>query len=106
MNAILVLSTVDSADLGQQISASLVESGLAACVSIIPNIRSVYRWKGKVCDEGEWLLVIKTTSELFEAVRERIRQLHTYQVPEILAIPVSSGDADYLAWLGEQIRQS
>jgi len=105
MKPILVLSTVDSADLGRKISIDLVETGLAACVNVVPGIRSIYRWKGKVCDEAELLLIVKTTLEAFEEVRERIRQLHTYEVPEILAIPVTAGDSDYLAWLDEQIRQ-
>ena len=105
MNPILILSTVDSAELGHKVATGLVEAGLAACVNIIANVRSIYRWEGRVWDEGELLLIVKTRGELFEAVRALIRQLHTYQVPEIIAIPICGGDSDYLLWLGEQTRQ-
>ncbi len=101
MNAILVLTTTDSAELAQRIASALVEVGQAACVNIVPGIRSIYRWEGKVCEEGEWLLVIKSVAEQFDAVRSHIRRLHTYQLPEVIAVPVISGDPDYLRWLGE-----
>lgn len=102
MSEIVVLTTVDSADLGQKIARALVEARHAACVSIIPGVRSVYRWQGKVCDEGELLLLIKTTEERFEDVRSQIRRLHTYQVPEIVSLPIGAGDPDYLSWLKAQ----
>ncbi len=99
MNEIIVLSTTDTVDLAQRIAFALVEANEAACVNIIPGIRSIYRWEGKICDEGELLLVIKSSAERFDAIRSRIRLLHTYKVPEVIAIPVSAGDPDYLAWL-------
>jgi periplasmic divalent cation tolerance protein len=99
MSAILVLSTADSMELAQKIARALVESGDAACVNIVTGIRSIYRWEGKVCDESEFLMLIKTSSDRFEAVRTHIRRLHTYQVPEIVAVSISDGDADYLRWL-------
>ena len=99
MNELLVLSTTDSLDRAQAIAAALVEARLAACVNIVSGIRSVYRWEGKVCNEGEYLLLIKSSAEKFEAVRSRIRQLHSYEVPEIVAVPITAGDPDYLAWL-------
>ena len=102
MNAILVLTTTDSAELAQRIATALVEAGHAACVNIVPGIRSIYRWEGKVCDEGEWLLIIKSVAEQFDAVRSHIRRLHTYQLPEVIAVSITSGDPDYLRWLGEQ----
>ncbi len=102
MSEIVILSTTDSPELAQKIAAALVEAGEAACVSIVPGIRSVYRWKGTLCDEGELLLLIKTTSSCFESVRSTIRRLHTYQVPEIIALPVGDGDAEYLHWLRRQ----
>ncbi len=105
MNPILVLSTVDSAELGHKVAAGLVEAGLAACVNIVANVRSIYRWEGRICDEGELLLVVKTRGELFEEVRALIRQLHTYRVPEIIAIPIRDGDSDYLSWLDAQTRR-
>jgi periplasmic divalent cation tolerance protein len=99
MNEILVLSTTGTADLAQKIAAALVENGEAACVNIIPGIRSIYHWEGKVCDEPECLLLIKSRAEKFEAIRVRIKNLHSYAVPEIIALPVSMGDTAYLCWL-------
>ena len=99
MSEILIISTTDSLESAQAISIALVESHEAACITIVPGIRSVYRWEGKLCNEGEFLLLIKSCSEKFEAVRRRIRQLHSYQVPEIIALPIVAGDSDYLAWL-------
>ena len=103
MNAILVLTTTDSAELAERIARALVEAGEAACVNIVPGIRSIYRWEGKICDEGEWLLIIKSVAEQFEAVRSHIRLLHSYQLPEVIAVPVTSGDPDYLRWLAGQV---
>jgi periplasmic divalent cation tolerance protein len=103
MSEIVILSTTDTPELARQIAAAIVEAHEAACVNIIPALRSVYRWEGKVQNEGECLLLIKSTSERFEAVRSRIRQLHTYQIPEVIAIPISAGDSDYLAWLRSSI---
>jgi len=104
MKAILVLTTADTQERAHGMAAALVEAGEAACVSIIPGIRSVYRWEGKVCDDGEWLLLIKTAAEKYEAVRARIRQMHSYQVPEIIALPIEEGDPAYLRWLSSQVR--
>ena len=103
MNEILILSTTDTADLAQKIASALVEEHAAACVNIIPGMRSIYRWEGKVCNEEECLLLIKSSQENFEMVRARIRQLHSYQVPEIIAIPITAGDSLYLSWLNEAI---
>src|SRR5512139_1688386 len=103
MSEIVILSTVASAELAQKIAHTLVEAGEAACVNIIPGIRSIYLWQGRVCDEGELLLLIKTTLDRFESVRSSLRRLHTYEVPEIIALPVEVGDSDYLAWLRQQV---
>ena len=102
MSVIVVLTTVDSQALAQQIAVDLVESKRAACVNIVHGVRSIYRWEGKVCDDMELLLLIKTRLEHFEAVRARIRQLHTYQCPEILALPVAESDAAFVQWLNQQ----
>ncbi len=99
MNEILVMSTADTLELAQKIASALVQSSEAACVNIVPGIRSIYRWEGKVCDEGEILLLIKSSSEKFEAIKSRIRLLHTYQLPEIIAVPIVAGDSAYLRWL-------
>ena len=99
MNGILVISTADTLDLAQEIASALVQAHEAACVNIIPGIRSIYRWEGKLCNEGEYLILIKSSAERFEAIRSRIRRSHTYQIPEVIAIPITAGDPDYLSWL-------
>lgn len=104
MAEILVLTTTDTLDLARRIAASLVEAGEAACVNIVPGVRSIYRWKGEVCDDAEFLLLIKSTADRFESLRSRIRSLHTYQVPEVVSLALTGGDADYLAWLRDQVR--
>ena len=106
MNEIIVLCTVDSAELGERIATALVEAREAACVNIISGVRSVYRWEGQLCRDAELLLIIKSDAEKFEAVRERLRRMHTYQVPEVIAIPLTAGDADYLKWLRAALNES
>ncbi len=104
MNAIMVVSTVDSPELAGKIAQSVVEEGLAACVNIVPGIRSVYRWEGKTCDDAELLLLIKTTEARFEQVRASICRLHSYDTPEVIALPILAGDARYLGWLHAQVQ--
>jgi periplasmic divalent cation tolerance protein len=103
MNAMVVLTTTDSAEMAQQIASALVEARAASCVSIVPGVRSIYRWEGKICNEGELLLMIKTTEDKYEGVRSLIRRLHSYQTPEIIALSIAAGDPDYLNWLTEQV---
>jgi periplasmic divalent cation tolerance protein len=86
-------------ELARRISSELVEAGEAACVNVVSGIRSIYRWEGKVCDDTEYLLLIKAPSDGFEAVRTRIRRMHSYQVPEVIALPIALGDPEYLSWL-------
>lgn len=93
-------------DLAEKIAHAIVREGEAACVNIVPGIRSIYRWEQKVCDEPELLLLIKSSDENFESVRNRIRQLHTYDTPEVIAVPIQEGDPDYLNWLRAQLKRS
>lgn len=100
---ITILTTTGTSSDADVIAGALLADRLAACVQIIP-IRSRYLWKGQVERAEEQLLLIKTREPLFETVRARIRELHSYETPEIVALPVVAGDAGYLAWLGEATR--
>lgn len=102
----LVLCTAGSDSQAETIARGLVDRRLAACVNIVGGVCSVYRWQGKVLREEEKVLVIKTAARLFDQVRDAIRELHTYDVPEVLAIPIVNGDADYLAWLSGNLKPS
>lgn len=103
MDAYQVTTTVPSREDAERIAAALVERRLAACVQIIGPIRSVYRWQGQIEQADEWLCVVKTTSETYPAVETAIRELHSYECPEVIATPVTHGSPDYLRWLNEQI---
>ncbi len=76
---------------------------MAACVNVVPSVCSTYRWQGKVVEDGEALLIIKTSASHFEALRKAIRELHSYDTPEVIAFEVTDGDRDYLAWLGASL---
>ena len=96
---LLVLSTVASAEDANRIAAALVEGELAACVSVLPPLRSFYRWKGELQREEEHLLLIKTRGERFEELRQALVAMHPYDVPEVLAVAVAAGHEPYLDWL-------
>jgi periplasmic divalent cation tolerance protein len=93
---IVVFSTAASAEEAEKIARSLVEARLAACVNVIPEIRSFYRWQGKTEESAEWLLVIKSSRERFDALRAAVEKLHSYDVPELIALPVVEGARNYL----------
>jgi len=99
--ALVVLITASSPEEGEAIACALVEEKLAACVNVIPGMTSLYRWRGELQKEGEVLLVVKSRRGLFDRLAARVRELHSYQVPEIIALPVILGDEDYLRWLSE-----
>jgi len=100
----IVLSTAGSEDEARKIARHLVDNQLAACVNIVPQIESIYRWQGKVESSTEWLLLIKTTAARFPAVRDALRELHSYDLPECLAISIEDGSADYLEWIGQSAK--
>jgi periplasmic divalent cation tolerance protein len=102
----IVLSTAGSEDEARKIAHHLVERHLAACVNLIPRIESIYRWQGKVESSQEWLMLIKTTAEMFPAVRDAIRELHSYELPECIAIAVDDGSSAYLQWIDESVSQT
>jgi periplasmic divalent cation tolerance protein len=99
--AIVVLVTCGSEEEAEKIANSLIEERLAACVNMISPVRSIYRWEGKIWDEREWMLIIKTQKRRFEELEKRVKSLHSYSVPEIVALPVVEGFAPYLKWLEE-----
>ena len=101
---IVVLSTCDSEEQAARLARHLVEHRLAACVNILPNIRSIYRWDEKVEDSSEWMLVIKSRRDLFLALRAEIERLHSYVTPEIIAMPVVDGSEAYLGWLEHELK--
>ncbi|WP_338865123.1 divalent-cation tolerance protein CutA [Myxococcus stipitatus] len=105
-DAILVLVTAPSADKAAELARTVVEEQLAACGNILPGLRSIYRWEGKVQDDAEALILFKTRASLFDALRSRIVALHPYQVPEVLRVDVADGHAPYLAWILESTRPS
>lgn len=86
------------------LARTLVEERLVACVNVIPGLRSFYWWEGKVEDEPEVLCVMKTRQALFDALRERVQELHSYEVPEVIAVPISAGNQPYLEWINEYTR--
>jgi periplasmic divalent cation tolerance protein len=100
---IVVFSTCDSAEQAELLARHLVEHRLAACVNIVPGARSIYRWKDKVEDAAELVLIIKTRRDRFAALRAAILKVHTYEVPEIVAIPIVDGSDSYLAWLDREL---
>ncbi len=102
-DAIVALTTVGSSEDAERIARALVERRLAACVNVVGGVVSIYRWRGAVERDGEWLLVIKTSSERLEALRAGLSGLHPYELPELLVLPVSSGHPPYLAWLTESV---
>ena len=99
----LVWTTAGSAEEARKIAHALVDAKLAACVNIVPQIQSVYRWKEKVEEAEEWLLLIKTTDEAFGRVRDAIKQIHSYEMPEVIAFEIQEGSPEYLRWIAESI---
>jgi periplasmic divalent cation tolerance protein len=98
------MSAVGTQPDAQKIARALVEERVAACVNIVPGITSIYRWKGAVEQEGEVLLVIKTIGERVEQLKARLLQLHPYELPEVVVIPIGGGHKAYLEWIADQVR--
>jgi len=100
----VVFTACGSAEEANRIARELVERRLAACVNIVPGVESVYRWKGEIESAAEWLLIVKTTAAAFEKLREAISELHSYDVPECVALTVEDGGADYLEWIATAVK--
>lgn len=95
----LALTTTDSGEKARQIAHTLVEEQLVACVNIIPGVESIYRFEGKVCNENEWLLVMKTTKENTPGLKARLPEIHSYECPELICVDITDGLPAYLQWL-------
>lgn len=96
---IVVLITASSQEEASKIGRALVEAELAACANVLPNIRSIFRWQGQVTEEQESLLLVKTRSGLFNDLASRVKAMHSYKVPEIIALSIGRGWAEYLSWI-------
>jgi periplasmic divalent cation tolerance protein len=103
-NKRIVLTTCGSPEEADKIAQHLVAHRLAACVNLIPQIKSIYQWQGKVETAPEWLLLVKTTAEKFAEVGDAIRAMHSYELPECIAISIEDGSAAYLQWIEENVK--
>ncbi len=102
----MVLVTAASERQALRIGRALVRAELAACVNVVRGIRSIYRWEGKITEDREVLLIIKSRADLFGRLAEEVKRLHSYQVPEVIAFPIVHGAVDYLAWILKSTRKS
>jgi periplasmic divalent cation tolerance protein len=103
MRAIAVITTVGTEEQAYLIAREIVARRQAACVNIVPGIRSIYRWKGKICKDGELMLIVKTLEGELEGVTDTIRELHSYEIPEILSFNVSHGEQRFLEWIAGSV---
>ena len=95
----LIMTSVGTEQQAVEISEELIERRLATCINIVPCLRSIYRWKGKVCEDTEYLLLIKTPQRFFDKVSEAIREYHSYELPEILGFPITKAEANFHEWV-------
>ena len=100
----IVLTTVGSEQEARRIANALIDQELAACVSIVPKLESIFIWEGKTQESQELMLIIKTTLPAFERVRDAIKKMHSYKRPECLSIAVDDGDRDYLKWIADSVK--
>ena len=97
--ALIVFVTVAARADGERIAEALVGEQLAACVNVVGPVRSIYRWQGEICRDDEHLLIIKTTRARYAALEARVKALHSYEVPEVVALPIEMGSAEYVRWI-------
>jgi periplasmic divalent cation tolerance protein len=101
----IVLVTASSQEEGKAIAQALVKAKLAACVTLMP-VQSIYTWQGQLMDEQEWQMIIKTDLSQFSRLEKKIQELHSYEVPEIIALPILAGSQPYLQWISENVKTS
>jgi periplasmic divalent cation tolerance protein len=101
---IIIFCTTPSADISTKIAEECIKKRIAACCNIVPGITSVYEWQGKIEKSDEQLLIIKSTEENFKALENTINSLHTYEIPEIIAVKINNGNEPYLKWINQSIR--
>jgi periplasmic divalent cation tolerance protein len=98
---VVCLVTIDDLGIATSIARRLVETGVVACVNIVPEIRSIYLWKGEVCDDSERLLIMKTREDRFDELQAAVKELHPYEVPEIISLKIEQGLPAYLQWIDD-----
>ena len=103
---VAIFMTAGSEEEAQKVARTLVEKRLVACCQLLPGMRSFYWWKGEICADDEVLLIAKTRRNLFDAVVEAVRSIHSYEVPEIVAMPIADGFDAYVRWLDENVTSS
>ena len=101
---VVIFVTAGSLEEGKKIARHLVETKLAACVNVLQLMESIYRWEGKIAEEREFLLIIKSTRELFPEIEAEISKVHSYQTPEIICLPVIEGSRNYLQWVSDSVK--
>ncbi len=102
MKYIVIYITCANTEEAEKISSSLIEKKLIACANLVPGIQSLFRWEGEVCKESEILLILKTTDEKFEPILNEVKKLHSYDTPEVIALPIINGSEDYLKWISDE----
>ena len=103
-NHVVIYITAGSMSEAKKIGHALVEEKLAACSNIISPINSIYNWQGKICDDKEALMILKTKKKLFKQIVKKVEELHSYDVPEIIAMPIIEGSSKYLSWVNEETK--
>lgn len=99
---VVILITTETQEEARKIAAALIDSNLAACVNIVESVQSLFRWQGKVEDDKECLMIVKSVSRKLDAVTAKVQEVHSYDVPEIIALPIIGGSKEYLQWVHEE----